>query len=430
MSQKVIIVGGGLAGLLLANGLKKNNIPFEVYERDVSEDSRAQGWSLSLHFAIPAIKECMPESSFENFTEKVTVNQGTADECQVTLAMLNGNTNEVVLSETYEKEAFYRIERRRFRNWLLEPIKDSVHWDKRLIRFEETEDSVTAFFEDGTSAKGTLLVAADGAQSRITKQVVGDAYNKLTHVMPLHMLATTIWVSKEDWASIMPAPNKFLLVATRFDESTKAANGRKGNLSCFSSLQNVDKTRKDKPYQILFTMALLEDEEVFPKTLLKTNEERLALMKSWLKLGLNENLIFHKFVTKDLSPDTDISEVVIREREPSFDAYRTKHHRVVLIGDAAHPMTMFKGEGGNHAMLDSSILSTELNLAFNKNEKSMRKAIEDYYQQMVPRGAKAVQESHEAAVSMHTNPDALLWLANQFAFHNSAVKDDGAVQAH
>ncbi|OBZ82035.1 FAD-dependent urate hydroxylase [Choanephora cucurbitarum] len=345
MEQKVIIVGGGLAGLLLANGLKKNNIPFEVYERDLGEDTRAQGWSLSLHFAIQAIKECMPESSFENFTEKVTVSQGKSDDCQVTMTMVNGNTNEVVLSETYEKDSFYRIERHRFRNWLLEPVKESVHWGKRLVRFEETGESVTAFFEDGTTAMGTLLVAADGAQSKITKQVVGDAYNKLTYVLPLHMLGTSVWVSEEDWLSVMSNPNKFLLVATTFDESVKEAQGRKGNLSCFSSLQTIDKTRKDKPYKILFTMAIMEDEDVFPKTLNKTNEERLALMRSWLKLGLNKNSIFHKLVIEDLDASTEISEVVIREREPSFEAYQTKHHRVVLVGDAAHPMSMFRGEG-------------------------------------------------------------------------------------
>lgn len=36
---------------------------------------------------------------------------------------------------------------------------------KRAVSFEESSDSVTVQFEDGTSATGTVLVGADGANS-------------------------------------------------------------------------------------------------------------------------------------------------------------------------------------------------------------------------------------------------------------------------
>lgn len=39
------------------------------------------------------------------------------------------------------------------------------HMSKRAISFEESTESVTVGFDDGTSATGTILVGADGANS-------------------------------------------------------------------------------------------------------------------------------------------------------------------------------------------------------------------------------------------------------------------------
>lgn len=48
-SPHVLIVGGGLGGLLLAQTLRKNKISFEIFERDQSDNIRVQGWAIGLH---------------------------------------------------------------------------------------------------------------------------------------------------------------------------------------------------------------------------------------------------------------------------------------------------------------------------------------------------------------------------------------------
>ena len=45
---KVLIVGAGPAGLLLAQILRRYGVPFELFERDEGLGDRAQGWAVAL----------------------------------------------------------------------------------------------------------------------------------------------------------------------------------------------------------------------------------------------------------------------------------------------------------------------------------------------------------------------------------------------
>lgn len=56
-----------------------------------------------------------------------------------------------------------RAERRRLRDWLATNIP--VHWGRRVTRIEQDNDGVTVYFEDGASARGDILVGADGINS-------------------------------------------------------------------------------------------------------------------------------------------------------------------------------------------------------------------------------------------------------------------------
>jgi 2-polyprenyl-6-methoxyphenol hydroxylase-like FAD-dependent oxidoreductase len=56
-----------------------------------------------------------------------------------------------------------RVERARLRDWLTHNL--NIEYGKRFRRFEEHEAGVTAFFEDGTSAAGSVLIGADGTNS-------------------------------------------------------------------------------------------------------------------------------------------------------------------------------------------------------------------------------------------------------------------------
>ena len=54
IKNKVLIIGGGPSGLTLAQILHRNDVPFEIFERDVDVDSR-HGWAVVLAESVSAV---------------------------------------------------------------------------------------------------------------------------------------------------------------------------------------------------------------------------------------------------------------------------------------------------------------------------------------------------------------------------------------
>lgn len=66
---RVIIIGAGITGLLLAQSLKSHNIAFDIYERDLGADSRGQGWGLAIHWALDTLRSLLPNDLRERLPE-------------------------------------------------------------------------------------------------------------------------------------------------------------------------------------------------------------------------------------------------------------------------------------------------------------------------------------------------------------------------
>ena len=71
----IIIVGAGIVGLALAQSLKKEGIPFEIYERDPHLHARASGWGISIDWAHPTLQHSVATNLFEGLVS-VQVDRG------------------------------------------------------------------------------------------------------------------------------------------------------------------------------------------------------------------------------------------------------------------------------------------------------------------------------------------------------------------
>jgi 2-polyprenyl-6-methoxyphenol hydroxylase-like FAD-dependent oxidoreductase len=172
---KVRIIGAGTGGLCLAQGLKKDHVEVEVYERDRSPADRLQGYRLSISaIGRQALKGCLPEALFEKLIE----NSATPSE---TVSFLDHNLNRLLvidLPHNDRKDATSElpISRIALRRILIEGLDNVIQYGKKFVAFDDSShDAVTAHFEDGSSTTGDVLIGADGASSHLRAQLLPQA---------------------------------------------------------------------------------------------------------------------------------------------------------------------------------------------------------------------------------------------------------------
>ncbi|MFB0926377.1 MAG: FAD-dependent monooxygenase, partial [Vicingaceae bacterium] len=89
---------------------------------------------------------------------------------------------------------------------------------------------------------------------------------------------------------------------------------------------------------------------------------------------------------------------------------------VTLIGDAAHPMSPFKGQGANQALLDALSLARGITRAYRPNsnwkEAGIREnVLTEFEAEMLARSASKVKDSAAAAKFLHS--DVVLHESNE-----------------
>src|SRR5262249_5956775 len=173
----VVIVGAGVGGLTLAQGLKKAGVSVAVYERDRAPTDRVQGYRVHINpTGSVALHECLPPHLFDAFARtcgKPTKGIRFVTERGKVLLAVNG----LNAPERFDPIAQHRsVSRITLRQVLLSGLEGVVHFGKAFVRYEESPiGRIVAHFEDGTTADGDVLVAADGGASRVRRQFLPQA---------------------------------------------------------------------------------------------------------------------------------------------------------------------------------------------------------------------------------------------------------------
>ncbi|MBB6329718.1 2-polyprenyl-6-methoxyphenol hydroxylase-like FAD-dependent oxidoreductase [Chryseobacterium sediminis] len=378
-NKSIAIVGGGPAGLTLARLLQLKGANVKVYERDFNKNARVQGSPLDMHedSGLAAIRKA---ELLEEF--KKTFRPG-ADRTLIVneRAEIFFSDHETKPEEDFGEDHFRpEIDRGPLRNMLLESLHpETVVWDSHFLTMERQNEGWLMHFKNGTSEYADLVIAGDGANSKIRPY--------LTDIKPVYsgIIMLEGNVSKES--------------APQIDAMIKG-----GKIMAFGNTKNILLGQKGNGD--LGFYASFKADENWPSDCGLDFSDNTQLLK-WFKTEYSEwSPVWDELFENVATPF--VPRLIYSM--PSDHSWETQPN-LTLIGDAAHVMPPFAGEGANMAMLDALELSEYLT---NNHYNSLQEAISAYENNMLKRAAIATHESLENGERMHSEKS----LATMLDFFN------------
>lgn len=188
--MRVIVIGAGLGGLTLAQGLRRAGIDVVVYGRDGLE-GRRQGISLHLDSrGTAALHACLPPEHME----MITATTGGPREHTLLVSEVDGQL--AVVGTTGKARPGRQVHRPLLRAILLDGLP--VRFGTEFTRFEHRADgTVQAWFADGSTDIADVLVGADGVGSAVRRQylpnvqVIDTGRRMLMGATPLRAVASS-----------------------------------------------------------------------------------------------------------------------------------------------------------------------------------------------------------------------------------------------
>jgi 2-polyprenyl-6-methoxyphenol hydroxylase-like FAD-dependent oxidoreductase len=362
-NQRVIVVGGGIGGLAVANALRGVGIPVTVLEQatELAEIGAAIGVQTN---AVHALR---------------------------TMGLADALVRRGVAIEHYEYHSWHGrrlvrwsqgdigrrlgeptvvVHRADLQQTLLQGLGDSgiLQLGARCVGYDEDEHGVTVHLADQTVLRGALLIGADGIRSAVRRQLVGEQPPRFSG-----------WVAYR--------------AVTRFDHEEFPVGLARQTLGSGRS----------------FGMWHLSEGRVY---WVATKKERLG---SDVPPGERKRHVVNAFNSAhapiaELVERTD-EEVILRnevyDRKPitGWSSART-----TLLGDAAHPTTPVTGQGGGQAVIDASVLAAELAKLDDLSDRGrVRAALAAYESRRAPVTSSITNEAWRIAAMHHVeNPLAVL----------------------
>lgn len=380
----VAIIGGGIGGVALAVACLHRHIPFTLYERDTNFEARSQGYGLTLQQATKVIQGLGIFSLEEGVVSTRHVVHNTEGK-------IIGEWGMRMWDHSNSRSAYKRnnihIARQPLRLALLKQLGtgDVVKWGHQLIDIKEGEDKRIdlSFQVNGEikHAKADLVVGADGIRSAVRHLLIGE------DAVPLRYLGCIVILGICPLSALANVEHDLLDSATVF----QTANG---NERIYIMPYDADSVM----WQLSFPMP--EDEA----KALSAQGFQVLKEEAYRRTQWHEPI--PQIVSVTMA--AQVSGYPVYDRELLKPELLATCGNVTLIGDAAHPMSPFKGQGANQALLDALALARAISKGCGPftqwREAGIRASVlTEFESNMLARSAAKVKDSAEAVQFLHSN---------------------------
>ncbi|UNI17882.1 Gentisate 1,2-dioxygenase [Purpureocillium takamizusanense] len=383
--KPVIISGAGVVGLTLAHALKKAGIPFEIYERDEHIDARPHGWAITLHWALPFLRKMLDDRTLVA-VDDVQVDPEVGRNDNGNFLFLNLETLETKFRIPPNERR--RVNRERLRKALLQGVAEHVRWGKRLTDVELLDGDggdVRAVFADGTTADGSLLVGAEGSNSQTRRFLAPDTFRN--YQLPVRLIGAAIDL-RPDEAQPLRDIDPLLF---------QGCHPVTGNYLWISMLETPDTNGSAGTPEAHYRIQVIVSWPVRDPEADEVPEADAARVAEMQRRAADFHPLLRRVVDA-IPPSASVMEIALQDWPCQH--WDCRGGRVTIIGDAAHAMTMYRGEAANHGILDAYILSRRIEEVY-AGDKGREEAIVEYEEEMRERAAPAVLLSRQACLDAH-----------------------------
>ncbi|WP_374175429.1 FAD-dependent oxidoreductase [Flavobacterium tructae] len=361
-NKKIAIIGGGPVGLTTARILQINGAEVTVYERDLNAQARTSGGTLDIHLdsGQKAIEKADLMDEFYKYARP------TGEK----MADMHGN---ITSSEMPTEENAYsrpEIDRNDLRKIMLENLNENtVVWDSHLTQMEKTGAQYHLEFKNGTTAIADFVIVANGGRSNARKFVT-DLEPQLSGT---YIIQGEIADPHRDYPEFKP----------KYGDGNVMAMGE----------HKMFYTHTLRDGSVHFGVSFKADENWISNN--GIDFEDLTSVRAFLnKTFKNWSDDYKKF----FNAAADFSGLPLRLF--SLEDSWKEHSNITLVGDAAHLMPPFAGEGVNMGLFDAYHLTENLT---NGKFITLQDAIDDYEQKMFGYALEAQRETNKMEILLHSD---------------------------
>lgn len=363
--KKIAIVGGGPGGLVLARLLHLQNVAVKVYERDVDKDVRVQGATLDLHeeSGLEALRRA---DLLEAFYANYRPNAGR-------LRLLDKDAT--IHLDDHAAEAAYaedrpEIDRGPLRKILLESLEaGSVVWDSQFVSMEKQVEGWVLHFKNDTTADADIVIAADGTSSKIRPYI--------TDIKPIYSGITI--VEGNVYEAAQNAPQLWTLVNS-------------GKVFAFGDEQSIILSAKGDGSLSFYTGCKVAEDWVQQSGIDFKNKQSVF---NWFTTAFGS----WAAIWQELFKSDDIWFAPRPQYHFPLDQHWETVPNLTLLGDAAHRMPPYAGEGVNMAMQDAFELAECLT---NGEFENVPTAIAHYENKMLKRASAITSITLDNTEMLHS----------------------------